>query len=306
MSSLTVRRVSREDIQKVQNRIEWCLQRYMNQKEVVDFLLEKFKIEPGFTQLVWQKLEEENRDFFRAYYLRLKVKYQIMEYNELLEQQANYMRLIHPTRGASNQHRNGSHVPSMNQQQLWFGHKDSDQSSPHLSSAYLNGVSAINTNMPSYVDFSTNCRRVDPPPQNLLSAQATNMPLMQGMIKSETEYSNCAPYMYGGEAQSTVGDVSIASFSNESSSQSLNDPLVDADASTFGFLGQIPRNFSLSDLTADFSQSSEILESYDGSPFLLADAENFLDSSERVEHQGDHERLGTISEGFIYKNLGSK
>ncbi|XP_010423626.1 PREDICTED: uncharacterized protein LOC104708711 isoform X1 [Camelina sativa] len=305
MSSLTVRRVSREDIQLVQNLIEGCLKRYMNQKEVVDFLLEKDKIEPGFTQLVWQKLEEENREFFRAYYLRLKVKDQIMEYNELLEQQANHMRQIHPTRGVSNQHGNGSHVPLMNQQQLCFERKDSDQSFPNLSSAYLNRVSAINTNLPSYVDISTNSRRVDPP-QNLLCSPATNMPLMQGVIKSETAYSNCAPYMYGGEAQSTVVDASIASFSNESSSQSLNDPLVDADASPFGSLRQIPRNFSLSDLTADFSQSSEILESYDGSPFLLADAENFLDSSERVEHQGDYERLGTISEGFIYKNLGNK
>jgi len=35
----------------------------------------------------------------------------------------------------------------------------------------------------------------------------------------------------------------------------------------------------------------DILESYEGSPFLLADAENFLDSSERVEHQGEHLKL---------------
>ena len=50
MSSLTVRRVSREDIQLVQNLIERCLQLYMNQKEVVDTLLEQAKIEPGFTE----------------------------------------------------------------------------------------------------------------------------------------------------------------------------------------------------------------------------------------------------------------
>ncbi|KAG7549429.1 hypothetical protein ISN45_Aa06g003240 [Arabidopsis thaliana x Arabidopsis arenosa] len=303
MSSLTVRRVSREDIQLVQNLIERCLQLYMNQKEVVDTLLEQAKIEPGFTELVWQKLEEENREFFKAYYLRLMVKHQIMEYNKLLEQQINHMRQMHPTGGASVQNRNGSHVPSMNRQQLCYERKDSDQSSLNLSSPYLNGGSANNTNIPSSVAFSTHSRRVDPPP-NSLSVQATNMPLMQGMIKSETAYSNCAPYMYGGEAQSTVGDAPIASFSNDSSNQSLND-LVDADTSTFGFLGHIPQNFSLSDLTADFSQNSEILESYDRSPFLLADAENFLDSSERVEPQGDRKRLGTISEGFSYENLRS-
>ncbi|KAK9804212.1 hypothetical protein WJX72_001465 [[Myrmecia] bisecta] len=45
------------------------------------------KIEPGFTQLVWQKLEEQNPDFFRAYYTRLKLKDQIVLFNHLLEQQ---------------------------------------------------------------------------------------------------------------------------------------------------------------------------------------------------------------------------
>lgn len=34
---------------------------------------------------VWQKLEEENADFFRAYYIRLKLKKQIILFNHLLE-----------------------------------------------------------------------------------------------------------------------------------------------------------------------------------------------------------------------------
>lgn len=221
-----------------------------------------------------------------------------------------------------------SFISTVNQQQLCYGHENSDQSSANLSNAYLNGGSALNSNIPSSVDFSTHSRRVDPPP-NLLAT--SSVPLMQRMIKSETAYSNCGPYMCGGEAHSTVGDASIASFSNDSSNQSLNDQLVDADTSTFGFLGQIPRNFSLSDLTADFSQGSgpshshiyspffpishiawtlvhklrihgfvlavtcllilDIPESYDKSQFLLADVENFLNSTERVEHQGEHSKL---------------
>ena len=44
------------------------------------------KIEPGFTSLVWQKLEEQNPDFFRAYYTRLRLKEQILLFNHLLEQ----------------------------------------------------------------------------------------------------------------------------------------------------------------------------------------------------------------------------
>lgn len=64
------RKISTADIQLVQNLIERCLQLYMSQREVVFTLNQQAKIEPGFTLLVWQKLEEQNPDFFRAYYTR--------------------------------------------------------------------------------------------------------------------------------------------------------------------------------------------------------------------------------------------
>ena len=35
------------------------------QNEVVSILQQQAKIEPSFTQLVWQKLEEQNLEFFR-------------------------------------------------------------------------------------------------------------------------------------------------------------------------------------------------------------------------------------------------
>ncbi|CAA7059987.1 unnamed protein product [Microthlaspi erraticum] len=301
MSSGTVRRVSRQDIQLVQNLIERCLQLYMNQEEVVETLLEQAKIEPGFTQLVWQKLEEENKEFFKAYHLRLMVKHQIMEFNKLLEQQDYHMRQMHPTGVTSIQNTNGSYIQSMNQKQLCYASDQSLKSdnahhpmASGLSNPYLNGSSTLNTNVASSVNISTHARRVDASPNMLSSSQTTNMPNMMqgmngggGMIKSETAYANPASFMYGGErsaleGHSTVGDASIPSF------------------------GQIPRNFSLSDLTADFSQSSEILESYDRSPFLARDAENFLDSRDRGEYQGDNKRLETISEGFSYENIGSE
>lgn len=60
---------------------------------------------------VWQKLEEENQDFFKAYYLRLMLKHQIVEFNELLEQQVQLMRQIHPTSVSSIPTSNGSHIP---------------------------------------------------------------------------------------------------------------------------------------------------------------------------------------------------
>jgi len=81
--------VSQEDIQLVQNLVERCLQLYMPRSEVVDILKAQADIDPSFTGLVWEKLEEQNPDFFKAYYTRLKLKGQIIMFNHLLEQQVS-------------------------------------------------------------------------------------------------------------------------------------------------------------------------------------------------------------------------
>ncbi|XP_073143750.1 uncharacterized protein [Henckelia pumila] len=52
VSSNDKRKVSREDIELVQNLIERCLQLYMNRDEVVKTLLNRARIDPGFTSLV--------------------------------------------------------------------------------------------------------------------------------------------------------------------------------------------------------------------------------------------------------------
>jgi uncharacterized protein (TIGR01589 family) len=75
------------DIQYVQNLIERCLQQYMTRKDVVFALQYQARIEPGFTTLVWQKLEEQNPDFFMAYHVRVRLKEQVVLFNHLLEQQ---------------------------------------------------------------------------------------------------------------------------------------------------------------------------------------------------------------------------
>lgn len=79
--------VSPEDIQTVQNLVERCLQLYMARDEVVNVLKSQATIDPGFTHLVWSKLEEQNPEFFKCYYTRLKLKAQIVMFNHLLEQQ---------------------------------------------------------------------------------------------------------------------------------------------------------------------------------------------------------------------------
>lgn len=135
-----------------------------------------------------------------------------------------------------------------------------------LSNVFNNGGSSYHTSMHAAVDMSAHGSRINGPP-NMLSAQSSNMGLLQGvnkgMIKSEPGYSGCSPYMFGTEgnvleARPAIGEnASVTSFTNvESNSHSLNEAVLDPDTSSFGFLGQIPRNFSLSDLTADFSQSS--------------------------------------------------
>nr|KAJ0187617.1 hypothetical protein LSAT_V11C900493790 [Lactuca sativa] len=105
ISSNHNRKVSREDTELVRefvllscssNLIERCLQLYMNRDEVVKTLLSHACIHPGFTSLVWQKLEEENAYFFRAYYIRLKLKKHIIIFNHLLEHQYHLMKYPMP------------------------------------------------------------------------------------------------------------------------------------------------------------------------------------------------------------------
>ncbi|KAK6934040.1 Conserved hypothetical protein CHP01589, plant [Dillenia turbinata] len=296
---------------KVQNLIERCLQLYMSQKEVVDTLLVQAKIEPGFTELVWQKLEEENEEFFKAYHLRLMVKNQIMVFNKLLEKQVELMHQMHSTGVDSVPVSNGSHMPSLRPNSACFA-----QDHPGSTLKPDNGGSSLHANVHNTVDMSAQARRIDVPP-NLLPTRCSNMGMIQGMngsiIKLEPGYSNSSPFMFGGdtnvpEVRQNIGDASIMPYNGvESNSHPLSEqPLQDPDTSAFGFLGQIPRNFSLSDLTADFSQSSDILESYPRSPFLASDTDNFLDPRERGDYQGDNKRLDTISESYSIDEFGSE
>ncbi|KAF3623223.1 putative BTB/POZ domain-containing protein-like [Capsicum annuum] len=75
-------------------------------------------------------------------------------------------------------------------------------------------------------------------------------------IPSQSRKIDVPPNIYL-ESRSAMGDASILSFSSvESNTQPLNEPLMDADTTSFGFLGEMPQNFGFSDLTADFTNSS--------------------------------------------------
>ncbi|TMW89891.1 hypothetical protein EJD97_016513 [Solanum chilense] len=317
MSGEQVRKIAREDIQLVQNLIERCLQLYMNQKETVDTLLHQAKIQPSFTEFVWQRLEEENHEFFRAYYTRLIVKDQIMRFNELLERQAESMR-VYATESVPVS--NGSQIQPVAQNSTFQATEHAEPNvklanmhptiNGNLLQGYTNGASSVQSYAQAAMDVSAHARSIDLSP-NMLLPQHANLGLMQGpnegMINSAGYSGN-----YGGggipqKAPPGIGNPSLPDFSNvEPSVQPVNEDPWGVDTSSFGFLGKIPRNFSFSDLTADFPNTSEILEGYSGSAFLAADTNDFLDPQD----EGDQENQAindsdTISEDMSFDDLCS-
>ncbi|XP_022848079.1 uncharacterized protein LOC111370539 isoform X3 [Olea europaea var. sylvestris] len=312
MSNKEVRKVSLEDIQLVQNLIERCLQLYMSPKEVVSTLLHHAKIEPGFTELVWQKLETENQRFFEAYYPRLLVKDLILRFNQLLERQVELMRQICPPGVASTPRSNGSQFYSMHNNSAYHTPEHAGALKPEnldhaisiIPSVYTNGASSRQPSIQIPVDVVSD---------DMQLAQSSNSGTIKGIdggiIKSEEGYTGDSPFMFGGdsdllETHNGIGDAPVSSFSSlVSNSQPLNENILEGDTNMFGFLGQIPRNFSFSDLTADFSNSTDILESYSRSPFLGSDT-NFLEPHIKEEQQGIN-NLDTVSECLSYNDFGS-
>ncbi|KAL3637174.1 hypothetical protein CASFOL_019473 [Castilleja foliolosa] len=325
MSNGEVKKVSLQDIQLVQNLIERCLQLYMSQREVVSTLLHQAKIEPGFTELVhdtvWQKLEAENQEFFRAYHLRLIVKEQILRYNQLLERQVELMDQISQTGVVSIPHSNGSQIHST------LHNNTAYQSTQHvvpsikpenmhpvinsIPNVYSNGASSMQQQcMPVAVNMTGQSGRIDMP-ANMLLAQSSNAGMIQGLngglVKTECGYASDSPLMFVAEnnlvePHHAIGDASSSFNGGESSSHVLNE-ILDTETNSFGILGQMSRNFSLSDLTADFSNSTDILENYSRSPFLGTEA-NFMDPRIQGEQQ-DIRRMESISKGFSYEDFGS-
>ncbi|KAF5196121.1 Histidine-trna ligase [Thalictrum thalictroides] len=316
MSSGEDKKVSTQQIQAVQNLIEHCLQLYMNQKEVMDHLFARAKIEPDFTELVWQKLEDQNQEFFKAYHVCLMVKHQITMFNNLLVKQVELMRTMRPVGVTSLPISNGSHS-SMHRAPFFVTDHTVPLPRPESlhhpigsSSTFINGAQSIHASMQSVDDTSVHAGSMDAS-ANMHATQNSHTGMNGVAIKSEPRFADSSGYTFGAdgnvlEISPTIGGAVIPSFGSvEPNPQPLNGSLLDAETtSSFGFLGQIPRNFSLSDLTAHFSQSSEILESYSRSPFLGTDVSAFLGSPGR-ECQGENGRLEAISEGLSYEEFCS-
>ncbi|KAJ0481462.1 putative angiotensin-converting enzyme 2 [Helianthus annuus] len=305
MSGGEVRNVSPGDIQMVQNLIEQCLPYYMTQKQVIDIIYQQEKIEPSFTKLVWQKLEEQNQEFFKGYHLRLMVKDQIMEFNKLLDRQAALMQQLGRPES----------IFELSLMDL-ICHQNSTCYAPENTSiplktenisTFSRGFDNCGLPIPSG-DLQPHSRRINAPPNMLLAHVGRTNGVL---VKNESSYlGNNSRFMYGTngnvlEPQPAIGNASASSFSClESDPHQLNGSLLN-DGSLYGLLGPMPQNYGLSDSTPDFTNSSDMLENFSRSAFLSSDRDSFLDShSSTVEHQ-ENKRLD-IPENLSFDDFGSE
>ncbi|XP_047340420.1 uncharacterized protein LOC124944003 isoform X2 [Impatiens glandulifera] len=297
VSSNDNKKVSREDIELVQNLIERCLQLYMNREEVVKTLLTRARIDPGFTTLVWQKLEEENAEFFRAYYIRLKLKKQIITFNHLLQHQYQMMQLPQKVPLAPIQ--NGIHPMPVNNLPMGYPvlqqppipapgqHLGSGLSSCHV----VNGVPApcnfhpirMNSMNDMVIDGSAQDATPVIPPNSAMSA---DMPLSPTSITTSSGHFPFTSDMSGMGVDTSVLDTAFTS--DVANSVELELPSDNGAVNSRDSLrswAQMPWNFSLSDLTADLSNLGDLgaLGNYPGSPFLPSDSDILLDSPEQED-----------------------
>ncbi|KAI7749198.1 hypothetical protein M8C21_028253, partial [Ambrosia artemisiifolia] len=261
MSGGEVRNISPDDIQMVQNLIEQCLPYYMTLKQVIDILYQQEKIEPSFTELVWQRLEEQNHDFFKGYHLRLMVKDQIMEFNKLLDRQAALMQQLGSTGVGLQPKSNGSHLQPMHHNSTCYAPENTSiPLKTENMTTFSRGFNSCGLSIPSG-DPQPHSRRIDIPP-NMLLAPNSNVGITNSVsVKTEPNYLGNSRFIYGTddnvlEARPSIGDTPVSSFSClESDPHRLNGTLLN-DGSLFGMLGPMPQNFGLSDSTPDFTNSS--------------------------------------------------
>ncbi|KAG4938062.1 hypothetical protein AAZX31_16G023900 [Glycine max] len=295
------KKVSRQDIEFVQNLIERCLQLYMNKDEVVKTLLTRAKIDPGFTTLVWQKLEEENADFFRAYYIRLKLKKQILLFNHLLEHQYHLMKCPMPAKVPLAPIQNGIHPMPANNLPMGYpvlqqppmpatGQPHIDSMGCGISSCHVvNGVPApgnfhpirMNSGNDMVVDHSAPDMAPVIPPNGTMSS-VSEMPVSPTSVASSGHFAFSASEISGMGADASALDTAFTSDVVSSVGLQL---APDGGNGISRSLDQIQWNFSLSDLTADLPNLGDLgaLGNYPGSPFLPSDSDILLESPDQQD-----------------------
>ncbi|PHU01652.1 hypothetical protein BC332_31439 [Capsicum chinense] len=189
---------------------------------------------------LWEKPEEENQELFQAYYLKLMVKEQIIEFNRLLAEQVKMTQKF-SSAIASLPMSNGCNISPMHQNSTCGAAENVG------TAAKPNGI----MHEPVH-DIPSQSRKIDVPP-NMFLGYPPNMGLRQTIdgriIKKEPIYGGNSPFAFGPhgsyfESHSAMGDASVSSFSSvESNTQPLNEPLLDANTTSFGFLGRCLKIF---------------------------------------------------------------
>ncbi|KAK3218999.1 hypothetical protein Dsin_012969 [Dipteronia sinensis] len=245
------RKVTRKDIEEVQNLIERCLQLYMNREEAVNTLLAQARVEPGITNLIWQKLEEENADFFKAYYIRLKLKRQITMFNKLLEQQYLLMESHGPQKVPLASMQNGSHqMPATGYHMLpqplmsSAGHPQIDSVGGMSNCHMTNGIPAPENFHPMAMNLGKDMVMGT-------SIADTNSVIPVNDIKPEIApdpsfVASCAQYSFNSTA---ISDMSVDALAIDSKFSS-NTTLEGLQAGPYNGIGNshFPQNLSISDL----------------------------------------------------------
>lgn len=231
--------VSTFDIQLVQSLVERCLQLYMNQREVLSILQQQAKIEPSFTALVWQKLEEQNPEFFCAYYLRLRLKDQITVFNHLIERHHSMLR-------------SRSHDTSMHDDIMAHVNDDSAQlgtDKVHQEEAAASRPRAVDDRGVDARDAKHHDSAFDlRNPYNIRETSNHALGTASDLCGKETVIPIQHSVYGAGVVSSKVENTFPQSFDNGAGG--------DGDG-LMGGLNAFPRNFSLSDLTVDLQQGCE-------------------------------------------------
>jgi uncharacterized protein (TIGR01589 family) len=274
----------------------------MNKGEVVRTLSNRARIEPGFTTLVWQKLEEENSEFFRAYYIRLKLKKQINMFNHLLEHQYNLMKYPVPQQVPFAP--NGIHPMPVNNMPMGYpvlqqpGMAAPGQ--PHVSpmacgppsSHVVNGIPAPGgyhpIGMNSGNGIMENKTHETAHAATAGSAMSCEMAVSPSSAMSSNNHASFTPSEISGMCvDETAANATFGAHVGNGG------PLqIGPDAADGSSLGQQIWDFSLSDLSADLTNLGDLsaLENYSGNPFLPSDSDLLLESPDHddiVEYFAD-------------------
>ncbi|KAG6483215.1 hypothetical protein ZIOFF_059857 [Zingiber officinale] len=212
--------------------------------------------------IVWQKLEEENSDFFRAYYIRLKLKKQIILFNQFLKHQYHLMKFpISPKIGYP-----VFQPPIPDTLQLHIGPTSFGLPSCQANNGTLApGTShpgQMNNDEPSKAAVASACRCKAMP--SMPEMAATPEP-----VASNDHLRFVPPEIPMGPDASAADTTFTSDIDLEFSRDSLRS------------LG-INWNFSLSNLTTDLTNLGELGDTgdYSGSPISPSDKDIFLNDTD--------------------------